>query len=109
MAGEVILECPSDSKISQQNGFIHAGAIASIADSACGFAGLTLMPEKSDVLAVEFKINFLKPAKTPKIVAIGKVLQSGRKLTIAEAHVYDESRSNLIAKMTNTLIRIENQ
>ena len=60
--GTVTLELPISSAVSQQNGFVHAGAIASVLDSACGFAALSVMPQNCDVLAVEFKINFVAPA-----------------------------------------------
>ncbi|MBK7939669.1 MAG: PaaI family thioesterase [Lewinellaceae bacterium] len=77
-----------------------------MADSACGYAALTMMPDDMDVLSVEFKVNLLKPAQTSKLIAIGKVLQSGKTLTICEGYVYDESQTKLIAKMTATMIAI---
>lgn len=92
--------------LSQQHGFFHAGVATSIVDSACGYAALTLLPEDMEVLSVEFKINFLKPAKTDKLIALGKVLQSGKNLTICEGYVYDSSEKNLISKMTATMISV---
>lgn len=104
--GQVKITCPFSDGLSQQHGFFHAGVTTSIADSACGYAALTMMPENAEVLSVEFKINLLKPANTNKLVAIGKVLQSGKKLTICEAYVYDSLEERLIAKMTATMIAI---
>ncbi len=104
--GKVTIECSWDEKLTQQHGFFHAGVLTSIVDSACGYAALTLMPPDKDVLSVEFKINFLKPAKTPKIIATGTVLQSGKNLTVCEGHVFDESGTKLLAKMTATIMAV---
>jgi uncharacterized protein (TIGR00369 family) len=76
-------------------------------DTACGFAALTMMANDADVLSVEFKVNFLKPAKTSKLVAIGKVIQSGKTLSVCEGYVYDSSEHMLIAKMTATMITVK--
>lgn len=92
--------------LSQQHGFFHAGVATSIVDSACGYAALTMLPEDMEVLSVEFKINFLKPVQTDKLIALGKVLQSGKTLTICEGYVYDNSEKNLISKMTATMISV---
>ncbi len=104
--GQVRISCPFSESLTQQHGFFHAGVTASIADTACGYAALTMMPEDAEVLSVEFKINLLKPAQTPRLVAIGKVVQSGRTLTVCEAFVWDETETRLIAKMTATMIAV---
>lgn len=104
--GLVKITCLFSEGLSQQHGFFHAGVTTSIADSACGYAALTMMPENAEVLSVEFKINLLKPANTNKLIAVGKVLQSGKKLTICEGYVYDQTEERLIAKMTATMIAI---
>ena len=105
--GEVKISCEFSEGLTQQHGFFHAGAATSIADTACGYAALTMMPEDMEVLSVEFKINFMKPAKSDKLIAIGKVLHSGRTLTICEGCVYDSSQEKLISKMTATLITVK--
>lgn len=104
--GQVKITCKFSNGLTQQQGFFHAGVATSIVDSACGYAALTLMPAEAEVLTVEFKVNFLKPAITDELVAVGKVLQSGRKLTICEGYVYDQNEEKLIAKMTATMIAI---
>lgn len=104
--GIVKITCEFSKTLTQQHGFFHAGVATSIADSACGYAALTMMAEDMDVLSIEFKINFLKPAQTAKLIAIGKVLQSGKTLTVCEGYVYDESETKLLAKMTATMISI---
>jgi uncharacterized protein (TIGR00369 family) len=95
--------------ISQQHGFAHAGAVSAIADTAAGYAGLTLMPPGAGVLTTEFKINLLAPAKGDRIVAIGKVVKSGRTLTLAQTEVFAESngKSKLIALLTVTLMAVQ--
>ena len=104
--GQVIITCDFSEGLTQQHGFFHAGVLTSIVDSACGYAALTLMPLDKEVLSVEFKINFLKPAQTGKLIAKGTVLQSGKNLTICEGHVFDETETKLLAKMTATMIAI---
>jgi uncharacterized protein (TIGR00369 family) len=95
--------------LSQQHNFFHAGVITGIVDSACGYAALTLAPVDKEVLTVEFKVNFLKPAATAKIIAIGKVIQSGKTLTVCEGNVYDETGEKLIARMTATIMTVSNK
>ena len=79
-AGEVEIVLPFSDRILQQHEFIHAGAVATIADSACGYAALTVMPRDAAVLTTEFKINLLAPAKGERLRAIGRVVRSGKKL-----------------------------
>ena len=104
--GQVKITCEFSDALTQQHGYFHADVTTSIADSACGYAALTMMPEDMNVLSIEFKINLLKPAQTSKLIAIGKVIQSGKTLTVCEGFVYDESETKLIAKMTSTMIAI---
>lgn len=93
----------------QQNGFVHAGVITSIADSACGYAALTLAAEGHDVLAVEFKINLLSPARAERFLARGRVLRPGRTLTVAQADVFgidggQGAKQTLVATLLSTVI-----
>ena len=104
--GAVDLTAPYDPRFSQQNGFWHAGAVASLADSANGYAAFSLAPAGTDVLAVEFKINLLAPAEGEAFRAEGRVLRPGRTLTVCRADVFgisgDDSR--LVATMLSTII-----
>lgn len=104
--GEVEIELDRSERLCQQNGFLHAGALASIADSANGYAAATLVPAGTDVLAVEFKINLLAPARAPRFVAAGRVLRPGRTLTVclAEVHGVDGAERSLVATMLSTII-----
>ncbi len=106
-SGHVRIEVPFRADLCQQNGFLHAGVLTSVADSACGYAALTLMPAGSDVLSVEFKVNLLAPARGERVVADGRVVRSGRTLTVcqAEVHAVETGRSDVtVALMQATMI-----
>jgi uncharacterized protein (TIGR00369 family) len=74
--------------LTQQHGFVHAGAITAIADSACGYAAYTLFPADRDVLTVNFTMNLIAPASLPKFVAAGQVIRAGRTITTCRGEVY---------------------
>jgi uncharacterized protein (TIGR00369 family) len=106
--GRVVIEMPYRADLCQQNGFVHAGAITSIADSACGYAALTLMPGDSDVLSVEFKVNLLAPAGGDRFRATADVVRPGRTLTVVQAQVVALTEGQpdvLVAMMQATMIR----
>ncbi len=103
--GVVEITLPYRADLTQQNGYVHAGIVTTIADSACGYAAYTLMPPESDVLAVEFKVNLLRPAKGELFVARAEVLKPGRTLTVVRADVLADSRS-LVAAMQGTMMRL---
>src|SRR5688500_631648 len=86
--GEVDLEMRHSPAFCQQNGYLHAGATASLADSANGYSAHTLSPAGTDVLAVEFKINLLAPARGIGYIARGRVVRPGRTLTVCLAEVF---------------------
>lgn len=97
--------------ISQQHGFVHAGAISAIADSAAGYAALSLMPPGRGVLTTEFKINLLAPGTGDRILARGTVVKAGRTLTLVQSEVFAErdGRERLIAFLTATMMAIEDR
>lgn len=108
--GLVEIRLPYGPHLLQQHGFIHAGAIATIADSACGYACLTRMPPGSAVLSVEFKINLLAPAKGTAFIARGRVVRMGRTIGVATADVYalgDGVAETHIAAMQATMMRVD--
>jgi uncharacterized protein (TIGR00369 family) len=104
--GLVEIRIPYREDLTQQNGYLHGGVVATIADSACGYSAYTLMPSGSDVLAVEFKINLLRPAKGEEFVARATVLKAGRTLTVSRADVFGVSggKEQLVATMQGTII-----
>ena len=104
--GEVHIGFTHREELTQQHGYLHAGVLASVADSACGYAALSLMPADSEVLSVEFKVNLLRPATGERFIARAEVLKPGRTLTVARADVFaitNEQRT-LVAAMQGTMI-----
>lgn len=83
--GQVDLELPFAPELTQQHGFIHAGAVTSVLDSAAGYAAFTLMPEGAGVLTVELKVSLLRPAAGERFRFEGRVIKPGRNITFAEA------------------------
>jgi len=108
-SGQVEIMLVPKPEISQQHGFVHAGAVSAIADSAAGYAALSMLPMDRGVLTTEFKINFLAPATGERIIARGKVVKAGRTLTLAQTEVFaeKEGREQLIALLTATFMAIE--
>ncbi len=104
--GEVEIELPYSQDLVQQHGYLHAGAIATIADSACGYAAMSLLGEDTDVLAIEFKINFLSPAKGD-LLARAKVLRSGRRISACSCEVLDHASGEQVAFMVGSIIGIK--
>ena len=108
-SGQVEIMLVPKPEISQQHGFVHAGAVSAIADSAAGYAALSMLPMDRGVLTTEFKINLLAPATGERIIARGKVVKAGRTLTLAQTEVFaeKEGREQLIALLTATFMAIE--
>ena len=108
-AGEVEIVLPFSDRILQQHNFIHAGAIATIADSACGYAALSVMPADCAVLTTEFKLNLLAPAKGERLRAVGRVVRNGKKLVITLGEVFAEEgrERKQVALITATMMVIE--
>jgi uncharacterized protein (TIGR00369 family) len=107
--GRVHIVLPARPEVTQQHGYVHAGATSAIADSAGGYAALTLFGEDSEVLTVEYKINLLAPAAGDHLEAIGTVLRPGRTLTVCQLEVYGVQESGarkLVANGQQTLIRV---
>ena len=105
--GVIEITLPYRADLAQHHGYLHAGIVTTIADSACGYAAYSLMPPKSEVLSVEFKVNLLRPAKGEVFLAAAEVIKSGKTLTVARADVFglDQSgRRELIATMLGTLM-----
>lgn len=85
--GECAIACAPRAELSQQHGFVHAGVIAAIADSAAGYSAMSVAPADSEVLTVEFKLNLLAPAEGDLLMARGRVVRAGRTLTVCESTV----------------------
>lgn len=107
-AGVVEIGIGRSEDLLQQHGFLHAGVLSAILDSACGYAALTLMDAESGVMSVEFKTNLLAPAAGERFVASGVVLKAGRTLTVCrgEAFAVDGGTRRLIAAMQATMMSV---
>jgi uncharacterized protein (TIGR00369 family) len=108
-AGEVEIVLPFSDALTQQHGFIHAGVVAMIVDTACGYAALTVMPADAAVLTTEFKLNLLSPAKGERLRAVGRVVRPGRKLVVCLGDVYAEEgvQAKQVALMTASMMVVD--
>lgn len=108
--GLVQLGMNFDERFTQQNGFLHAGVVTSLVDSACGYAALSLMAPGADVLSVEFKVNLLAPSKGLRLIAEGRALKSGRTLSVCvgDARMFDDEGGSVhVAQMQATMIGVQ--
>ncbi|NUP08822.1 MAG: PaaI family thioesterase [Polyangiaceae bacterium] len=117
--GEVVLDLPFRPALTQQHGFLHAGIVTTVMDSACGYAALTLMQPGAAVLTVEFKVNLLSPARGKRFCAIGRVVRAGRTVTVvsgefrvvepaddAQPKPAEDTTGALVAIMTGTMMAV---
>lgn len=110
--GEVHIEMPFAARLSQQHGYVHAGAITSIVDTACGYAALTRAPPGYEIVTAEFKVNLLRPALGERFLAIGKVQNAGKLLTVCTGEVRaftaaSPSNYKVVALMQATMANVQ--
>jgi uncharacterized protein (TIGR00369 family) len=108
--GRVTLCLPFAPHLTQHHGFLHAGVITTVMDSAAGFAAFTLMDAESEVLTAEFKSSFIAPARGQSFRVVGDVIRSGRTLTFAQAQAFanDNGVETLIATLSATMMAVRN-
>jgi uncharacterized protein (TIGR00369 family) len=107
--GIIEIEMPFSDRLTQQHGFLHAGVISAALDSACGYAALSIMPESSAVLTIEFKVNLLAPGTGARFLFRGSVTKPGRTIVVADGQAYAisaDGEARLIATMTGTMMAI---
>ena len=106
--GAVDVMLPFRDDLTQQDGFVHAGIVAAVADTACGYAAHTLMPATARVLSIEFKLNLLAPAVGERLEARARVIRAGRTVTVCQADVVAITGTieKLIATMKGTMMSI---
>jgi uncharacterized protein (TIGR00369 family) len=106
--GEIELAFPYQSGLTQQHGFIHAGIISTVLDSACGYAAFSLMPENAAVLTIEFKLNLLSPAKGERFRAVGRVKKPGKNITVTQGELFAQAGGGqkLVAIMIGTIMAV---
>ncbi|HXE40067.1 MAG TPA: PaaI family thioesterase [Azonexus sp.] len=104
--GRTEIHLPHWPGVEQQHGFVHGGVVGMIADSAAGYAAMTVVPASASVLTVEFKMNLMSPADGEQLIARGKVVRSGRTLIITQAEVFavKDGRETLCALMQQTIM-----
>jgi uncharacterized protein (TIGR00369 family) len=109
LPGEVEILIPFRDNLTQQHGFLHAGIITTIVDSACGYAALSLMPAGASVLTIEFKVNLLSPAKGERFLARGMVVKPGKAITVCSGDVFalGSEETKLVATMTATMMTLQ--
>jgi uncharacterized protein (TIGR00369 family) len=106
--GEVVIEFSYDTSLTQQHGYVHAGVVTTVVDSACGYAAYTLMAPDSEVLTIEYKVNFMYPARGDRFKGIGRVLRSGRTVTVCSGDVVavENGKEKVVATMLATMISV---
>jgi uncharacterized protein (TIGR00369 family) len=110
--GMIEITLPYRADLTQQHGFLHAGVVTTIADSASGYAAYSLMPAGSEVLSVEFKVNLMRPAQGETFVARAQVIKAGRTLTVVRADVFGiagNGERELVATMQGTMIGVHKE
>ena len=109
--GEVRIAVSHRADLTQQHGFLHAGAVTSVVDSACGYAALTLMEPGAAVLSVEFKVNLLAPAASKEFIAIGKVVRAGRTVSVVlgELRSLDDGNDTVFAILQGTMMAVRDK
>lgn len=106
--GEVEIELPFREDLTQQHGYLHAGVVTAVVDSACGYAALSLTPTGAEIVSVEFKINLVSPATGDLLVARARVLRAGRNLTVCagDAFMRTGAKEKLVATMLGTMMSV---
>jgi uncharacterized protein (TIGR00369 family) len=109
--GEAEISLPYRDDLTQQHGFVHAGIIATLADTACGYAAFSLMPADAAILTVEYKINLMSPAIGDRFLARGRVIRPGKTLSVCAGEViaYQRGKGKTVATMLATMMALPNQ
>ena len=109
--GEVEIEMPYRADLAQQHGFIHGGIVTAIVDSACGYAAFSLSAPDTAVLTVEYKVNFVAPAKGERLLARGEVVRTGATVAVCKGDVlaYEGGKEKLVATMLTTMMLMPNR
>lgn len=106
--GEVEIEAPFREGLTQQHGYVHAGIVTALVDTACGYSALSVAAPGTEVLSVEYKVNFLAPAQGERFVARGRVVRAGRTITVCSGEVVaiTGTEEKHVATMLATMIAV---
>ena len=109
--GEVVISFPFRQEFTQQHGFLHAGIVTTVVDSACGYAALSMAAPETGVLTIEFKSNFLAPAAGSEFRAVGRVIKAGRTIVVSAGEVFaiQDGRERLVVTMQATVMVIRDR
>jgi uncharacterized protein (TIGR00369 family) len=109
LPGEIDIDLAVRDGLTQQHGYVAAGIVTAIVDTACGFAAMSLMPAGSGVVTVEYKVNFISPARGERLLAQGRVVKPGRSLTVCTGDVYEVSGTapKPVATMLATMVALQ--
>lgn len=107
--GEVDIDMPVRDDLTQQHGYVAAAIVTAIVDTACGYAAMSLMPVGAGVVTVEYKVNFISPARGERLLARGRVVKPGRTLTVCAGEVYElsDAASKAVATMLGTMVALQ--
>lgn len=107
--GEVQIELPFSTTLSQQHGYMHAGVTTAIVDNACGFAALTKAPAGYEIVSADFKMNMIRPAIGELLIATGRVESAGKMLTVCRGEVVAISGDSrkVVALMQATMVNVK--
>lgn len=107
--GEVEIELPFREDLTQQHGYLHAGIVAAVVDSACGYAAMSLAPAGAEVLSIEFKLNLMSPARGRSFVARARVKRAGRNVTVCAGDLYavEGASEKTVATMLATMMTVK--
>lgn len=108
VADEVEIDLPFRDDLTQQHGFLHAGVVTSVLDSAAGFAAYTRMPADAGVLSVEFKVNLLAPARGERLRVVGRTVRTGRNVSVvaADAFAVENGEETHVAMLVGTMMTV---
>ena len=106
-AGKVVISLENKKEFSQALGFMHGGMVASMLDTASGFAAFSILEEGKHVVTSDLKINYLRPVVCKRVICVGEVLKAGKKLIVVESKVLDEE-NKILAKMLGTMVVVPN-
>ena len=109
--GAVTIRMPFREDLTQQHGFLHAGVVTTVVDSACGYSALSMMPEGAGVLSIEFKVNLLAPARGEAIIARAKVVKAGRTISVVSGEVFAlrDGQEHLCTTMVGTMMVVKDR
>ena len=107
--GEVEIKLPFREDLTQQHGYLHAGIVAAVVDSACGYAAMSLAAAGAEVLSIEFKLNLLSPARGSSFVARARVKRAGRNITVCTGDLYalEGASEKVVATMLATMMTVK--